>query len=82
MNWLVVSLLASVVLTVALNVAIRLFPGAADRGARRVDDWAQRQQAAELGDADRRVRVVVPWKAMLLASIGLTILLNVVLRLA
>ncbi len=81
-NWLVVSLVASVVLTVVLNVAIRLWPGAAERGARQMDDWAQRQPAAEFGDEQHRVRVVVPWKAMLLASIGLTILLNVVLRLA
>ena len=82
MNWLVVSLVASVVLTIVLNVAIRLWPGAADRGTRQLDDWAQRQDAAEFGDGPDRVRVIVPWKAMLLGSIALTVLLNVVLRLA
>jgi hypothetical protein len=81
MNWLVVSLVASVVLTVVLNVAIRLWPGAAERATRQLDDWAARQPAAELGDDQHRVRVIVPWKAMLLASIVLTVLLNVVLRL-
>jgi hypothetical protein len=81
-NWLVVSIVASVVLTVVLNVAIRLWPGAAERGSRQLDDWASRQPAAELGDDRHRVRVVVPWKAMLLASIVLTVVLNVVLRLA
>lgn len=68
MRWLLLSLVASVVLTVVLNVAIRLRP---DTG----------QDATQLGDPQRRVRVIVPWKAMLLASIGLTILLNVLIRL-
>jgi hypothetical protein len=81
-NWLVVSLVASVVLTIVLNVAIRLWPGAAERGTRQMDDWAQRQDAAEFGDGPDRVRVIVPWKAMLLGSIVLTVLLNVVLWLA
>lgn len=82
MNWLAVSIVASVVLTIVLNLVIRLWPGGAERGTRRLDHWVQRQDAAEFGDGPNRVRVVVPWKAMLLGSIVLTVLLNVVLRLA
>lgn len=85
MQWLWTSLIASVVLTVVLNVAIRWWPGGAQRSAARLDDWARRQ----LPDPDgtdgtdgRRVRVIVPWKAMLLVSIVATVLLNVVLRVA
>lgn len=80
MDWLVLSLVASVVLTVVLNVAIRLWPGAARRGEQQLTNWAQRQRPTELGSEQRRVQVIVPWKAMLLASLGLTILLNVVIR--
>ncbi len=82
MQWLWVSLVASVVLTVVLNLAIRLWPGGAERSARQVDDWARRQAPAPSGDGERRVQVIVPWKAMLLASVVATVLINVVLRLA
>jgi hypothetical protein len=75
------SIVASVVLTVLLNLAIRRWPGAAQRGEQQMTDWAERQRGAEFGPQERRVRVVVPWKAMIVASVGLTILLNVVIRL-
>ena len=81
MGWLLVSLVASLALTALLNVAIRLWPGAAHRGEQQLTDWAQRQRAAEIDSDERRVRVIVPWKAMIVASVGLTILLNVVIRL-
>ncbi len=87
MQWLWVSLIASVVLTILLNVAIRLWPGGTERSARRVDDWARRQvsppASGTTGAVDEpRVQVIAPWKAMLLASVVATVLLNVVLRLA
>jgi hypothetical protein len=86
-QWLWFSLVASVVLTVLLNVAIRLWPGGAERSARRLDDWAQQQappppDGRSGGGDGPQVRVIVPWKAMLLASVVLTVVLNVVLRLA
>lgn len=73
MNWIVLSIVASVVLTVVLNLAIRLFPGAADRSARRVDEWAVRQSS------DAGVRVIAPWKAMLIGSLVLTVGLNLLI---
>ncbi|CAN5489524.1 hypothetical protein BH10ACT3_BH10ACT3_00390 [soil metagenome] len=84
MNWLVLSIVASVVLTVLLNVAIRLWPGAADRGAERLSTWDERPRRSGVDDIDgegRRVQVIAPWKAMLIGSIVLTVLLNVVIRL-
>ncbi|HKY13706.1 MAG TPA: hypothetical protein VJM33_02185 [Microthrixaceae bacterium] len=77
MEWLVLS----VVLTLLLNVAIRLWPGPAQRGAERLVDWTERQEASKPDAEPGRVRVFVPWKAMLIVSIGLTIVLNVGLRL-
>lgn len=79
MQWLVVSLVLSVVLTVVLNVALRLFPRAGDDLGRRVTGFANR--AAD-GRGDGRVRVWFPWKAMLVGSLVLTVLVNVLLRVA
>ena len=78
-QWLVVSIVLSIVLTVAVNVFPRRFPGAgrgvADAVGRLADD-ADRRAADRNGS---RVRVIVPWKAMLIGSIVLTIALNVLL---
>lgn len=78
MRWILVSVGLSVVLTVLLNVALRTFPNANRRLARRLDDLASptvddghRQQ--------RRVRVYVPWKAMIIASVVLTVVVNIAL---
>lgn len=72
MQWLVVSLVLSAVLTVLLNVAVRVFPGRGERAAQRLAEPRRPRD-------DRGVQVFVPWKAMLLASVVLTIAINVVL---
>jgi hypothetical protein len=78
-EWLAVSLVASVVLTVLLNVALRLFPSS----GRSLSRWASERSASAPGSGDdRRVRVIAPWRAMLVASLVLTVLLNVVLWLS
>jgi hypothetical protein len=76
-SWLAFSIIASIVLTVALNVALRLRPD----GAERLRD--QMFRLADRSDDERRdgpprsgVRVVVPWKAMLIGSLILTLALN------
>ena len=72
------SIVGSVVLTVLLNVLPLLFPKAADKAKRKLQDSvAASVEAAERGEKPR-VRVFFPWKAMLIASIILTILVNVV----
>ena len=85
MRWLFMSILLSVVLTVLLNAVVRLFPGAAGRGSRRMTDWAQGPSRTASTDArsaigHQRMRTLAPWQTMLLASLGLTILLNVIIR--
>jgi hypothetical protein len=87
-DWLLYSIVASVVLTVVLNVGLRLFPGIGrsledlfDRIlTERVDTPDRADTPAEAPD-ERRVRVIVPWKLMLVASLILTLLLNLLLRL-
>jgi hypothetical protein len=76
-RWIAVSLVLSVVLTVVLNVALRAFPGASNRLARGIDELASKEEDDPRGEG--QVRVVVPWKAMLIGSLILTFLLNLLL---
>ncbi|MET1002317.1 MAG: hypothetical protein ABWZ15_10950, partial [Acidimicrobiia bacterium] len=61
-----------------LNVWLRAFPEASDRLARRLDELTA-QDADDPDGPDHRVRVVIPWKAMIVGSIILTIVINLVL---
>jgi hypothetical protein len=82
MNWLLVSIVASVVLTIVLNVALRAFRSSGDRTSRRFESWAGAdEQRGGDGGRERQVKVYFPWKTALIASLVLTILLNVVIRL-
>jgi len=76
---LVVSVALSLVLTVVLNLALWLFPSAGNRlreGTQRLVRDVPPRAAREPG-----VRVIVPWKLMLLASLVLTVVLNLVVAL-
>jgi hypothetical protein len=74
-QWLVASLVLSVVLTVVLNVALRAFPGLGERIGRGLAALvAPRPGDDRAGESG--VRWYFPWKAMLVVSLGLTILLN------
>ena len=79
MEWLWISIVASIVLTVVLNLAIRLWPGGAARAGEQIDRWATEQASSRLDDGGSGPRVFVPWKAMLVGSIVLTIALNLAL---
>ena len=86
-DWLLFSVVASVVLTVVLNIALRVFPGAR-RGLEELFgrmanpvDTADRTNAADRSANEPGVRVIVPWKFMLVASLILTVAINVLLRL-
>lgn len=81
MSWLVSSIVLSVVLTVVLNVGLRLFRGTGRRDMPPVNE-PERLFADETRTSDRRVQVWVPWKGMLLASLLLTIVVNLVLWIA
>jgi hypothetical protein len=84
-DWLLISIVASVILTIVLNVALRAFPGA----GRRMETWAAPGPQDRYDPSDRlprpssrrRVTVFFPWKAMLIGSLVLTLLLNMVIRL-
>ena len=73
MQWLVASLVLSVVLTVLVNLALWLLPALRERTDRSVEGLTNS------ASGDRRTRVIVPWKGMLVASLMLTVLVNLVL---
>jgi hypothetical protein len=81
MSWLAFSLVASVILTIVLNVALRLFPGAGHRLAEGFDRVAEGNRDERNSDdgSRQRVRVFFPWKAMLIGSLLLTVAINVAL---
>jgi hypothetical protein len=66
-QWIAVSIILSIVLTVAINVALRLFPRASEQIG---------QKLAELGESRSGGGVYVPWKAMIIVSVVLTVGLN------
>ncbi len=78
MQWLLISIALSVVLTVLVNVGLRAFPDASRRVARRVTKPTA-PTADETRTSARRVHVWVPWKAMILGTVILTIVVNLVL---
>ena len=80
-QWLVVSIVLSIVLTVVVNLALWLFPGAGRRVADGFGRLTEDADRAASGRAGSSVHVFAPWKAMLIGSIVLTVVLNVVLLL-
>ena len=78
MQWLVISVGLSVVLTVLLNVALRAFPETARRLVRSLITFTS-PSVDDPRTNERRLHVFIPWKAMVLGSLILTIVVNVVL---
>ena len=70
MQWLAVSIVLSIVLTVVLNVVLRSFPRAGEQVGRKL---------AEVAEERPDGGVYVPWKAMIIVSLVLTIGLNLLL---
>lgn len=79
-NWLIVSIVGSFVLTVLLNVLPMLFPKTARHVQERMIEEIQKQHAWEDDDArpGPAVKVFFPWKAMLIGSLVLTVLINLI----
>jgi hypothetical protein len=82
-SWLAFSIIASVVLTILLNIALRVFPGMSRRMRDGFTRLAERtDEDHPYGEPRSRVRVYFPWKAMLIGSIVLTVVINIVLALS
>jgi len=77
-EFLLTSLIASVVLTLALNILPMLFPNAAAKAERKIVEKMQETHKNRIDPSTPKVRVFFPWKAMLALSILLTIAVNVI----
>lgn len=77
-DFLVTSIIASIVLTILLNVLPLLFPDAAAKIQRKIEENARRALEQHEDSNQPRVKVFFPWKAMLLVSVVLTVLVNFV----
>ena len=81
-NFIIYSIVASVVLTAVLNILPLLFPNAAAKVQKKIEENA-RESIEQHEDGTRpRVTVFFPWKAMLIGSIVLTVLVNLISLLA
>ena len=81
-NFIIYSIIASIVLTVVLNVLPLIFPNSAAKLQKKIEENA-RHAIEQYEDATRpRVKVFFPWKAMLIGSIALTVLVNIIWALA
>jgi glycerol uptake facilitator-like aquaporin len=81
MTWLGISIVLSLLLTIVLNVGLRMFPDAGRRAARGLAPPSL-PGADEGRERNHRVRVWVPWKAMIVGSVILTIVVNLLLWIA
>ena len=77
-QFLITSLVASVVLTLVINILPLLFPNAAAKAQRKIEENARRAIEQHEDEGRPRVKVFFPWKAMILISLGLTLVVNLV----
>ena len=75
-DFLLISIIGSILLTLALNLLPALFPNAAARAERKIIEKMQDTQSDRLDPNTPKVRVFFPWKAMLIISLILTIAVN------
>jgi hypothetical protein len=75
-DFVLTSIIASVVLTVVVNLMPRFFPGASRKAERKLVETVQSAEERDARGEGPRVRVFFPWKIMLIASIVLTVLVN------
>ncbi len=77
------SIIGSIVLTILLNTIPRLFPRQTHRAEQKLHDYlVDAADARDPGTPQRKVQVWFPWKGMLIASVVLTVLLNLISWLA
>jgi len=77
-NFIIYSIVGSIVLTVVLNILPLLFPNAAAKIQKKIEENA-RDAIEQHEDVNLpRVKVFFPWKAMIVGSIVLTVLVNII----
>ncbi|MEE9309508.1 MAG: hypothetical protein V3U64_00660 [Cocleimonas sp.] len=77
-DFITYSIIGSVILTIVLNVLPLLFPNTADKMQKKIEENARRAIEQHEDNNQPRVKVFFPWKAMLIGSVVLTVLVNLV----
>jgi len=77
-NFLLTSIVGSIILTVLLNVLPLIFPNASAKMQKKIEENAKRAIEQHEDNNQPRVKVFFPWKAMLAVSLILTVLVNLV----
>ncbi len=77
-NFILYSIIGSIILTVLLNVLPLLFPNAADKLQKKIEENARRSVEQHQDDNQPRVKIFFPWKAMLIGSLILTVVVNLI----
>ncbi|MEE9445233.1 MAG: hypothetical protein V3V19_06190 [Cocleimonas sp.] len=77
-NFITFSLIASVVLTIVINILPIIFPNAADKLQKKIEENARRSIDQHKDDNQPSVKVFFPWKTMVIGSVVLTVLVNLV----
>ena len=75
-DFLLISIIGSILLTLALNLLPAIFPNASAKAERKIIEKMQDTQSDRLDPNTPKVRVFFPWKAMLIISLILTIAVN------
>ena len=77
-HFIIYSVIASIVLTVLLNILPLLFPNTATKLQKKIEENARNAIKQHEDDSRPNVKVFFPWKAMLIGSIVLTVLVNLI----
>lgn len=77
-NFLLFSVIGSVVLTILINVLPIMFPNAANKVQQKIEENARKSIQQHEDDQQPSVKVFFPWKIMLIGSILLTVLVNLI----
>jgi len=77
-DFLTISIVGSIILTVLLNLLPVLFPNAADKIQKNLEEHARNTIKQHDDNSQPSVKIFFPWKVMLIVSIVLTVLINIV----
>ena len=77
-DFLLISIIASILLTLALNLLPMFFPNIAAKADRKIIEKMQDTHNNRVNPETPKLRVFFPWKAMILISIGLTLAVNLI----
>ena len=77
-NFLILSVIGSIILTALLNLLPALFPKSAEKAERKMLEKMQQMHEDRIDPGTPKVQIFFPWKAMLAISLFMTVAMNLV----